>query len=133
MPKKDPIPVYIFTGFLESGKTRFIKEILADPGFTENERTALLLCEEGIEEYDEQELLRYGTALVPIESASRLTPNILKRVEQKYDPDRILIEYNGMWKLDDLTSVFPARWGCTRSSQRWTLPPLRCTRRIWGR
>ena len=110
MPKKDPIPVYVFTGFLESGKTRFIKEILADPGFTENERTALLLCEEGIEEYDEQELLRYGTALVPIESASRLTPNILKRVEQKYDPDRILIEYNGMWKLDDLTAAFPARW-----------------------
>ena len=50
----NPIPVYVFTGFLESGKTKFIKEILADPNFTENEVTALLLCEEGIEEYDEK-------------------------------------------------------------------------------
>ncbi len=50
----EPIPVYVFTGFLESGKTKFIQEILADPNFTENEVTALLLCEEGIEEYDEK-------------------------------------------------------------------------------
>ena len=110
MPSRDPIPVYVFTGFLESGKTQFIKEIIADPGFTENERTALLLCEEGIEEYDEREMLHYGTAIVPIESADRLTPNILKRVEQKFDPDRIIVEYNGMWKLDDLLAAFPARW-----------------------
>ena len=47
MPNRDPIPVYVFTGFLESGKTQFIKEILADPNFTENERTALLMCEYG--------------------------------------------------------------------------------------
>ena len=40
----NPIPVYVFTGFLESGKTKFIQEILADPNFTENEVTALLLC-----------------------------------------------------------------------------------------
>lgn len=50
----EPIPVYVFTGFLESGKTKFIQDILADPNFTENERTVLLLCEEGIEEYDEK-------------------------------------------------------------------------------
>ena len=75
----EPIPVYVFTGFLESGKTKFIQDILADPNFTENERTVLLLCEEGIEEYDEKWLLHYGTALVPIESEDRLTPNILKR------------------------------------------------------
>ena len=53
----------------------------------------------GIEEYDEREMLHYGTAIVPIESADRLTPNILKRVEQKFDPDRIIVEYNacGSW------------------------------------
>lgn len=56
----EPIPVYVFTGFLESGKTKFIQDILADPNFTENERTVLLLCEEGIEEYDEKWLLHYG-------------------------------------------------------------------------
>ena len=106
----NPIPVYVFTGFLESGKTKFIKEILADPNFTENEVTALLLCEEGIEEYDEKWLAHYGTALVPVESEDRLTPNILKRIEQKYNPDRIIVEYNGMWKLESLMQAFPARW-----------------------
>ena len=89
----NPIPVYVFTGFLESGKTKFIKEIIADPNFTENEVTALLLCEEGIEEYDEKWLAHYGTALVPVESEDRLTPNILKRIEQKYNPDRIIVEH----------------------------------------
>ena len=108
----EPIPVYVFTGFLESGKTKFIQDILADPNFTENERTVLLLCEEGIEEYDEKWLLHYGTALVPIESEDRLTPNILKRVEQKYQPDRILVEYNGMWKVSDFENLkLPAGWG----------------------
>lgn len=106
----NPIPVYVFTGFLESGKTKFIQEILADPNFTENEVTALLLCEEGIEEYDEKWLAHYGTALVPVESEDRLTPNILKRIEQKYNPDRIIVEYNGMWKLESLMQAFPARW-----------------------
>ena len=106
----NPIPVYVFTGFLESGKTKFIQEILSDPDFTENERTVLLCCEEGIEEYDEQWLQHYGTVLVPIESEDCLTPNILKRAEQQYQPDRILVEYNGMWKLESLIAAFPARW-----------------------
>lgn len=114
----NPIPVYVFTGFLESGKTKFIKEILADPNFTENEVTALLLCEEGIEEYDEKWLAHYGTALVPVESEDRLTPNILKRIEQKYNPDRIIVEYNGMWKLESLMQAFPRAGSCTRSSRR---------------
>ncbi len=37
------IPVYLFTGFLESGKTMFIQDILRDPNFTE-EKTASLSC-----------------------------------------------------------------------------------------
>ena len=44
------IPVYLFTGFLEAGKTRFIQETLEDERFNAGERTLLLLCEEGVEE-----------------------------------------------------------------------------------
>ena len=44
------IPVYVFAGFLESGKTQFIKDTLLDPGFTENEKTLIVCCEEGEEE-----------------------------------------------------------------------------------
>ena len=45
------MPVYLFTGFLEAGKTRFIQETLEDKRFCNGERTLLLLCEEGEEEY----------------------------------------------------------------------------------
>ena len=46
------VPVYLFTGFLEAGKTKFIQETLEDARFNSGERTLLLVCEEGIEEYD---------------------------------------------------------------------------------
>ena len=44
--------MYVFTGFLESGKTKFIQETLEDPRFNSGERTLLLVFEEGEEEYD---------------------------------------------------------------------------------
>ena len=46
------IPVYSFTGFLDSGKTKFIQETLEDERFNAGERTLVLLFEEGEEEYD---------------------------------------------------------------------------------
>ncbi len=107
MPLK-PIPVYVFTGFLESGKTRFIEEILEDPNFTENEHTMLLLCEEGLEEYDEELLYRCSTVIEPVEEP--LTPEKLKKLELKNDPDRVIVEYNGLWKLEQLIALMPARW-----------------------
>lgn len=104
------IPVYLFTGFLESGKTRFISEILSNPNFTEHEKTLLLQCEEGIETLEEDELRKCRTVLESIDTQKRFTPNILKRLEQKHQPDRIMIELNGLWKLEDVVSAFPARW-----------------------
>ena len=44
------IPVYVFTGFLDSGKTKFIQDALGDPRFNAGERTVLLLFEDGDEE-----------------------------------------------------------------------------------
>lgn len=46
------IPMYVFTGFLESGKTKFIQETLEDERFNAGEKTLLLVFEEGEEEYD---------------------------------------------------------------------------------
>ena len=46
------IPVYVFTGFLDSGKTKFIQDTLSDSRFNNGERTLLLVFEEGEEEYD---------------------------------------------------------------------------------
>ncbi len=109
MPLK-PIPVYVFTGFLESGKTRFIQEVLEDPNFTEDESTMLLLCEEGIEEYDDGLLKTCKTTVEPVDSSEELTPVLLKKLEKKHQPDRVIVEYNGLWKLEQLMSAMPARW-----------------------
>lgn len=109
MPR-EPIPVYVFTGFLESGKTRFIRDILADPDFTEGEKTLLLQCEQGIEALSEDEMMNFGTVCVPVESQEELTPQALKLLEKKFSPDRVLIEYNGLWPIDALMAAFPARW-----------------------
>jgi len=67
------IPVYLFTGFLEGGKTSFIREILSDENFTQDEKTLLLLCEQGIEELDEVFLKRFNTVAITIEDETDLT------------------------------------------------------------
>ena len=46
------VPVYLFTGFLEAGKTKMIQETLEDEGFNDGSHILLLVCEEGLEEYD---------------------------------------------------------------------------------
>ena len=46
------IPVYLFVGQLESGKTKFIQETMEDPNFDSGDKTLLLVCEEGELEYD---------------------------------------------------------------------------------
>ena len=49
-------PVYICTGFLDSGKTTFIKDTLMKQEWIEEGPTLLLQCEEGEEEYSEKYL-----------------------------------------------------------------------------
>ena len=104
------IPVYLFTGFLESGKSTFIREILSDENFTQDEKTLLLLCEEGIEEFDEVFLRRCNTVAVTIEDQNALTRTYCQLLTRKHRPDRVVIEYNGMWPTDTLDVAFPREW-----------------------
>ena len=92
--------VYIVTGFLESGKTRFMQEMLADDGFSEGERTLLLVCEEGEEEYDSALLKKTNTVLVNLDSMEDL--NRLVELDAEYKPERVLIEYTSTWLLENL-------------------------------
>ncbi len=104
------IPVYIATGFLESGKTSFIREILADQEFTEGKKVLVIACEEGAEEYDE-EILREGNAeLVTVESPEELTTDFLKQLQRQHRQKLTIFEYNGMWKVQDLLDVLPKNW-----------------------
>ena len=102
------IPVYLVVGFLDGGKTNFINGILED-GFSKNDRTLLLCCEEGDEEYNEKFLK--NVTVVTVNDQAQLTCSFLKDCEKKYRPKQVLIEYNGMWPLTPLyENVLPANW-----------------------
>ena len=96
------IPVYLFTGFLESGKTKFIKEILKDEEFFIDYRSLLILCEEGIEEFEKGELQKVNTTVITIENEEDLNSELINRYIREYNADRLLIEFNGMWNFDNL-------------------------------
>lgn len=105
------VPVYLFTGFLESGKTTLIKNTLLDEGFNDGEKTLLIRCEEGVEEYEEKMLKDTHTILVNVESASDLCADLLVEFDRRYEPDRVMIEYNGMWSVNDLLDMeMPLDW-----------------------
>lgn len=101
-------PVYIINGFLESGKTEFITFTLAQPYFKIKGKTLLLLCEEGELEYDEELLRKSNTLIELVENEEDFTPENLTRLEKKYKPERIIIEFNGMWNFKNV--VLPRSW-----------------------
>ena len=109
MPEPD-IPVYLFTGLLSSGKTSFIQETLEDPRFSAGERTLLLLCEEGEEEYEQKRFAAKNVFIESIEDERKINPVNLDRLVKKHDAERVLVEYNGMWMLDKLFQAMPRSW-----------------------
>ena len=104
-------PVYLFLGFLESGKTKFIQETFEDPRFSSGEKTLLLVCEEGIEEYETIKFVGgEDVELVVIDEAEQLTEEYLTELQLKYGSDRVVVEYNGMWALEDFFKAMPEGW-----------------------
>ena len=103
------IPVYAFTGFLDSGKTKFIQETFEDERFNAGERTLLLVFEEGEEEYD---LSTYPHKNVFIETLDQqsVTTKQLQSLLKKYKAERVVVELNGMQQVGDLYMKFPEGW-----------------------
>lgn len=99
-------PVFIVNGFLESGKTEFIRYTLAQPYFQVSGKTLLIVCEEGEEEYDDVLLKKSKTIMEVIEDEEDFTPSYLLELEKKYKPERIVIEYNGMWNYKEMKLPF---------------------------
>ncbi len=95
----------VITGFLESGKTAFIKEVLKSDTLREYENILLLVCEEGILEYDEEELKKRNVQLLALEDYTDLTDRLFTGLCKDYDPDYIVMEYNGTWDLTGLLSL----------------------------
>ena len=110
MSKTKDVPVYLFTGFLEAGKTKFIQETLEDRRFCNGERTLLLVCEEGEEEYAPDQFADKSVFIRVVEEQSQLTSENLSRWVSETKAERVVIEYNGMWMLDLLYSAMPEGW-----------------------
>lgn len=104
------ISVYLFLGFLESGKTKFIQETLEDPRMENGERTLLLVCEDGEEEYAPEKFAVKNVAKVTLESVDELNMENLERITQKYDVQRVVVEFNGTWLLEQFFEAMPESW-----------------------
>jgi len=104
------VPVYLFTGFLESGKTTFIKDTIADPRFFEGGKSLIILCEEGEVELDLSAPHMKNIAVEVIDDINDFTLAKLVKLQKQHDPDNIMIEYNGMWPLQKLFETMPEGW-----------------------
>ncbi len=109
----DPrIPVYLITGFLDSGKTTLLTETLGMDYFNDGERTVLLMCEDGEVEYDQAQLSKRNCRVVPVDSQEQICTPFLEEVDRRYQPERVLLEYNGMWPIQLLRDLrLPKTWG----------------------
>ena len=103
------IPVYAFTGFLDSGKTKFIQETLEDPRFNAGERTLLLVFEEGEEEFD-LSTYPYQNVYVEVLDQQTVTTKDMQALGKKYKAQRVVMELNGMQQVGDLYMRLPENW-----------------------
>ena len=108
--KEKEIPVYLFMGFLGSGKTTFAKDTLLKQDFTEGQKTLFLICEDGEEEFD-FDALRKKNIFPEMITEESLTTDHLLELSRKYEPENVMIEFNGMWELEKLFQIrVPKGW-----------------------
>ena len=100
--QKNEIPVYLFLGFLDSGKTSFIQDTLEEDYFNNGDKTLLIACEEGEEEYEDRILNDSNTKIVYVDEEEELSREYFQNLIDEHQPERILIEHNGMWSLEKL-------------------------------
>ena len=101
-------PVYIINGFLDSGKTDFFRYTIAQPYFRTKGKTLLIVCEDGENDYEEKLLKQTNTVIERIEEEEDFNPDALIALDAKHNPERILVEYNGMWNFKNMK--LPIMW-----------------------
>lgn len=111
------IPVYFFTGFMDSGKTTLIQETLFENGFAEDDdRILIIACEDGDIEYDTEKLKTINASVVMVESEADFNTEHLQEIADEYRPDAVFIEYNGTWGVGDVYEMeLPRNWVIVQS------------------
>ena len=104
------VPVYLFTGFLEAGKTSFIKETMQDPNFNDGRKQYLIItCEEGEVEFEADDFPE-NVHFASFDDVQLLTPDRLNAAAKRAKADVVVMEYNGMWNVDALYNALPQNW-----------------------
>lgn len=102
--------VYLFTGFLEAGKTSFITETMKDPNFNDGKRKYLIItCEEGEVEFYPDELGE-NVAFASFDDEQSITVDRLSAMQKRAGASIVVMEYNGMWSLDRFYNSLPEGW-----------------------
>ena len=96
------LPIFVINGFLEAGKTQFMKFTMQQEYFQTEGNTLLIVCEEGEEEYDKGLLESTHTTVKYIDDISDFTKEKMVEFTKEVDPERILIEWNGLWEQDKI-------------------------------
>lgn len=96
------LPIFVINGFLEAGKTQFMKFTMQQEYFQTEGNTLLIVCEEGDEEYDKELLESTHTTVKYIDDISDFTKEKMVEFTKEVDPERILIEWNGLWEQDKI-------------------------------
>ncbi len=107
----EEIPVYLFTGFMDSGKTTLVQETLFENNFGDGAKGLIIMCEDGEKEYNVDKLKTVNFQLTEIESEEDFTSGTLARLNDSYLPEQVFIEYNGTWGIDKiLEAELPKGW-----------------------
>ena len=105
------VPIYIVSGFLDSGKTSIIHNMLEDDGFSRGQKTLIVVCEEGVEEFDEAALAKQNAQLYIVDSVDDMTSSLFVDLNKQYKPERVIIEYNSVFTFAKLNTMqLPAAW-----------------------
>ncbi len=103
--------VFVFAGFLDSGKTTALQGSLIKTRTSDSENAVILCTEEGEEEYHRDVLKLLGIYVEYIEDEDELTKDKLTQIEERYKPESVYIEFNGMWDLKSfLMQPLPDGW-----------------------
>ncbi len=112
----EEIPVYLFTGFMDSGKTSLVMETLFENEFGDGAKGVIIMCEDGEKEYDEAKLATVNFKLTEVETEEEFTTERLEQINSEFSPEQVFIEYNGTWEISKLLEVtLPKGWVVVQS------------------
>jgi len=95
----------IITGFLESGKTTIINDLLQSNYLEEFSKIILVVCEDGFTEYNVEKFEQMNIEILKVEDESELNDEFFIKIEEEYTPDYVLVEYNGTWNISNILGL----------------------------